>query len=74
MAHPDPRRGGSEKGQRQHAGQTSEYSDAGIQGKRQGIQGGKDVPIGESDTAEATQPPRGGKAPSPKTLTRKDKR
>ena len=45
-----------------------------MQGKRQGIQGGKDAPIGESDTAEATQPPRGGKAPSPKTLTRKDKR
>ena len=74
MAHPNPKRGGSEKGQRQHAGQTSEYSDAGIQGKRQGVQGGKDAPIGQSDDALAMEPTRGGKAPSPKTPTRKDKR
>lgn len=37
MAHPDPRRGGPEKGQRQHAGRTSEHSDAGMKNKSQGI-------------------------------------
>lgn len=72
MAHPDPRRAGSEQGQRQHAGKDSEHTDAGLQGKRQGVQGGKDSPIGESGNAEALEPSRGGQAPSPKTPTRKD--
>jgi hypothetical protein len=42
MAHPDKTRGGSEKGQRQHAGKTSRHSDAGMQGKSQhGQRGGE---------------------------------
>jgi len=36
MAHPDPTRQGSEKGQRDHAGRTSEASDAGMQSGGQG--------------------------------------
>ena len=36
MAHPDPQRQGSEKGQRDHAGRTSEASDAGMQSGGQG--------------------------------------
>lgn len=35
MAHPDKTRGGSEQGQRKHAGQTSRQSDAGMQGHSQ---------------------------------------
>jgi len=41
MAHPDPNRQGSEKGQREHAGSTSEASDVGVQNKSQGIAGGR---------------------------------
>lgn len=39
MAHPDRKRQGSEKGQREHAGTTSEKSDAGMQSKSQGATG-----------------------------------
>lgn len=42
MAHPDKTRGGSEKGQRQHAGKTSRRSDAGMQADSQhGQRGGE---------------------------------
>jgi hypothetical protein len=61
MAHPTPPRGGSEKGQREHAGQTSEASDAGIQGKRQGIQGGQDTPVDDASDARDTARETGGK-------------
>ena len=45
MAHPDPKRGGSEKGQRQHAGQTSRYSDLGMKDHSQhGGRGGEATP------------------------------
>jgi hypothetical protein len=44
MAHHDKTRGGSEKGQRQHAGKPGESSDAGMQRKSQGIAGGADSP------------------------------
>ena len=43
MAHPDETRGGSEKGQREHAGRTSEASDAGMKRKSQGTPGGSDT-------------------------------
>jgi hypothetical protein len=39
MAHPDPKRQGSEKDQRRHAGTTSEASDLGMQDKSQGKSG-----------------------------------
>ena len=39
MAHPDPRRQGSEHDQRRHVGKTSEHSDVGIQDKSQGKSG-----------------------------------
>jgi hypothetical protein len=39
MAHPDPKRQGSEKDQRRHVGNTSEASDVGIQDKSQGKSG-----------------------------------
>jgi hypothetical protein len=48
MAHPDKTRGGSEKGQRQHAGQTSRHSDAGMQDRSQ--HGGRG---GEASTASS---------------------
>jgi hypothetical protein len=35
MAHPDPHRAGSERGQREHSGPTSEASDAGMKDKAQ---------------------------------------
>jgi hypothetical protein len=42
MAHPDKTRGGSEKGQRRHAGQISRHSDAGMQARSQhGERGGE---------------------------------
>lgn len=42
MAHPDKTRGGSEKGQRRHAGQISRQSDAGMQAHSQhGERGGE---------------------------------
>ncbi|MFL6664857.1 MAG: hypothetical protein ACJ8G7_22005 [Rhizobacter sp.] len=54
MAHPDETRGGSEKGQREHAGRTSEASDAGMKRKSQGTPGGSDTASdsgsGASDT------------------------
>jgi len=39
MAHPDPKRQGSERDQRRHIGTTSEQSDIGIQDKSQGKSG-----------------------------------
>lgn len=61
MAHPDETRQGSEKGQREHAGRISEASDAGMQGKRQGIQGGADRPAddGTADEIRRSLPPEG---------------
>jgi len=41
MAHPDPNRGGSERGQREHSGPTSEASDAGLKDKAQSQAGTK---------------------------------
>jgi hypothetical protein len=55
MAHHDKTRGGSEKGQRQHAGKTSEYSDAGMQRKSQGIAGGADSPPDAGASASDAQ-------------------
>ena len=53
MAHPDKSRGGSEKGQREHAGKTSQSSDAGMQRRKQGIAGGDDTPAGGQIFPEA---------------------
>jgi hypothetical protein len=53
MAHPDERRQGSEKGQREHAGRTSEASDAGMQTKSQGA-------TGKGPTPSAGTPVQGG--------------
>jgi hypothetical protein len=39
MAHPDSTRAGSEQGQRQHSGPTTEASDAGMQTHSQGASG-----------------------------------
>jgi hypothetical protein len=39
MAHPDQKRQGNEKGQREHAGKSSAASDAGIQSHSQGARG-----------------------------------
>ena len=44
MAHPDPKRGGSEKGQREHAGKDSEATDAGVQSHSQGARGAGPIP------------------------------
>jgi hypothetical protein len=41
MAHPDPNRAGSERGQREHSGPTSEASDAGMKDKSQSQAGTK---------------------------------
>ena len=41
MAHPNPNRTGSEAGQRDHATPNTEFTDAGVQAKSQGIVGGK---------------------------------
>jgi hypothetical protein len=41
MAHPDPHRAGSERGQREHSGPTSEASDAGMKDKAQSQAGTK---------------------------------
>ena len=57
MAHPDKRRGGSEKGQREHAGKTSEASDVGMQRGSQGTAGGSDT--ASSDSASASDTKRG---------------
>jgi len=68
MAHPDKTRGGSEKGQRLHAGQTSRYSDAGIQARSQhGQRGGEatlasDMPVpAQKPAARDGVPPLKGK-------------
>lgn len=51
MAHPNPKRGGSEKGQRERAGPTSQASDVGMQNRSQGIAGGKDQPMNSGTEA-----------------------
>jgi len=43
MAHPDKRRGGSEKGQRERAGKTSAQPDTGMQRGSQDTAGGSDT-------------------------------
>ncbi|WP_170162340.1 hypothetical protein [Caldimonas tepidiphila] len=45
MAHPDPKRNGAEDGQREHAGQTREYTDAGLKTHSQGATGSGPTPI-----------------------------
>jgi hypothetical protein len=50
MAHPDPRRQGSEKGQREHAGRTGEASDAGMQTHSQGARGKGPTPASDTRT------------------------
>jgi hypothetical protein len=55
MAPPDKKRQGSEKGQREHAGRTSEASDAGMQTRSQGARG--EGPV-ESDDARASDTQR----------------
>lgn len=44
MAHPDPQRSGSEKGQREHTGPNSEATDAGVQRHAQNLHGGGPTP------------------------------
>jgi len=61
MAHPDPNRGGSEKGQREHSGPTTERTDAGVKHGGQGTPGGRDW-LGDG-TAGAGNTPRGRAAP-----------
>jgi hypothetical protein len=61
MAHPDKTRGGSEKGQRLHAGQTSRYSDAGMQAKSQHGQRGGEATL--ASTAPQTPPQSSGTPP-----------
>jgi hypothetical protein len=61
MAHPDPRRQGSESDQRRHAGQTNENSDAGMKDKSQGRPGTHQVERKTDDlspTADRDSPPR----------------
>ena len=55
MAHPDPKRHGSEKDQRRHVGPTSEASDLGTQDKSQG-KSGTAKPERKAD--EATKKPQ----------------
>jgi hypothetical protein len=47
MAHPDPQRQGSEKGQREHAGPTSARSDAGLQSHSQNAHGAGPQPAAD---------------------------
>lgn len=54
MAHPDPRRNGSEQGQRQHGGPTTEHSDAGEQQRSQNSRGGA-TPVAKDDVHEAPE-------------------
>ena len=64
MAHPDERRQGSEKGQREHAGRTSEASDAGMQTKSQGATGkgptpSQGTPVQGRQTPDRADAPEG---------------
>ena len=63
MAHPDPQRNGSEQGQRQHSGPTTEYSDAGEQNKAQNSRGGA-TPVAKDDPHDA---PESGDKPESRT-------
>jgi hypothetical protein len=60
MAHPDPNRGGSERDQRRHVGNTSEASDAGIKDKSQGEPGTHSL---ERESDDLRQAPEGGEKP-----------
>ena len=60
MAHPDPRREGSEKCQRDHSGPTSEASDAGLQDKSQS-HAGTHKPERRND--DVSQAPESGEKP-----------
>jgi hypothetical protein len=54
MAHPDQKRQGNEKGQREHAGKSSAASDAGIQSHSQGARGpGPTLGTGPTPTSGA---------------------
>ena len=57
MAPPDKKRQGSEKGQREHSGPTTEKSDAGMQTHSQGARGGpaqpSEAPTGAPDAGLA---------------------
>jgi hypothetical protein len=61
MAHPDPRRQGSETDQRRHAGQTNENSDAGMKDKSQARPGTHQL---ERKTDDLSQAPVSGERPS----------
>lgn len=52
MAHPDPKRSGSEKGQREHAGPESEATDAGLKTHSQGARGAGPNVIPDSDPSK----------------------
>lgn len=75
MAHPDKTRGGSEKGQRLHAGQTSRYSDAGMKARSQhGQRGGEDTSAsGGTAAAGARSDKRQGETAAPAGARRKGK-
>jgi hypothetical protein len=60
MAHPDPRRQGSERDQRRHVGTTSEHSDVGIQDKSQGKSG---TATPERQAHDPARAPRGEDQP-----------
>ena len=63
MAHPDPKRGGSEKGQREHSGPTTERSDAGTKQGGQGGAGGRDTMSDGTMADSASDTKRGHVAP-----------
>lgn len=60
MAHPDPKRGGSERDQRRHVGNTNEASDAGMKDKSQGKPG---TNAQERKTDDLSQAPESGEKP-----------
>lgn len=71
MAHPDKTRGGSEKGQRRHAGQVSRHSDAGMQaGSQHGERGGKARPAAQGLPAAPSEDRREASSREADTLSR----
>ena len=64
MAHPDPKRSGSERDQRRHVGRTGEASDLGRQDKSQGRPGTHAAERRSDDVGSA---PESGEKPEVRT-------